>query len=342
MGMFQFAQTVEAEAWEDEARRKALQEEIQRLARENASKTYEAPQTLPSSPPRPPVTETRRYTIVNAQEQEPERGRLPTSPPVVVSSKNVPSKSPEIKLYDAVVSNDVPDADPEMEKFLPMIRDYLTLHDIPMDADTRNTSAPQESDDYVWDVFYHRPASLSEWNHVAANVGTLTGLPPSLNDPFDSDDSDEVPDEADEDSNAEEYFTNDYPDEEESTDDDGGSDAFHESSDHELEWIRPDFTLIRTIFVGAAVRLGVYICSLIVSAKQPLGCDPISAKVPTPHTPSLRLVLQISILIVGPNTHAMCTPCQASCCFISILIINHGWTGGGVAKLVTGKERTIY
>lgn len=42
-----------------------------------------------------------------------------------------------------------------------------------MDADTRNTSAPQESDDYVWDVFYHRPASLSEWNHVAANVGTL-------------------------------------------------------------------------------------------------------------------------------------------------------------------------
>ena len=26
--------------------------------------------------------------------------------------------------------------------------------------------------DYVWDVFYHRPATLSEWNE-AANVGTL-------------------------------------------------------------------------------------------------------------------------------------------------------------------------
>ncbi|KAF4581552.1 hypothetical protein EYR40_009836 [Pleurotus pulmonarius] len=235
MGMFQFAQTVEAEAWEDDARRKALQEEIQRLAKENASKAYEAPQKLPSSPPRPPVTDARRYTIVNAQEQDPERGRLPTSPPVVISSKDVRPKSPEIKLYDAVVSNDAPDADPEMEKFLPMIRDYLTLHDIPLDADTRNTNAVQESDDYVWDVFYHRPASLSEWNHVAANVGTLTGLPPSLNDPFDSDEDDEVPDEADEDSNAEEYFTNDYPEEEESSDDDGGgSDAFHESSDHEM------------------------------------------------------------------------------------------------------------
>ena len=26
--------------------------------------------------------------------------------------------------------------------------------------------------DYVWDVFYHRPATLSEWNEVA-NIGTL-------------------------------------------------------------------------------------------------------------------------------------------------------------------------
>lgn len=28
------------------------------------------------------------------------------------------------------------------------------------------------SEDYVWDVFYHRPLTLSEWNE-AANVGTL-------------------------------------------------------------------------------------------------------------------------------------------------------------------------
>ena len=66
-----------------------------------------------------------------------------------------------------------------------------------------------ESGDYVWDVFYHRPTKLCEWNAVA-NIGTLcvpflffispglfviffsclrgwhrTGLPPSTTDPYD-------------------------------------------------------------------------------------------------------------------------------------------------------------
>lgn len=31
----------------------------------------------------------------------------------------------------------------------------------------------EESGDYVWDVFYHRPVTLSEWNSVAARTGTL-------------------------------------------------------------------------------------------------------------------------------------------------------------------------
>lgn len=76
------------------------------------------------------------------------------------------------------------------------------------------------SDDYVWDVFYHRPATLSEWN-AAANVGTVcvttttflphitcscfssTGLPSDLKG-YDSlsDSDDEFLDEADEDSNG--------------------------------------------------------------------------------------------------------------------------------------------
>lgn len=35
------------------------------------------------------------------------------------------------------------------------------------------SSEPKASDDdYVWDVFYHRPATLTEWNAVA-NVGTV-------------------------------------------------------------------------------------------------------------------------------------------------------------------------
>ena len=42
------------------------------------------------------------------------------------------------------------------------------------------TLPPSTSDgDYVWDVFYHRPATLSEWNEVA-NVGTLSVVSISL------------------------------------------------------------------------------------------------------------------------------------------------------------------
>jgi len=45
-----------------------------------------------------------------------------------------------------------------------------TVHDVPLD--TKGANLTSKSDDYVWDVFYHRPATLSEWNE-AANVGTL-------------------------------------------------------------------------------------------------------------------------------------------------------------------------
>ena len=40
---------------------------------------------------------------------------------------------------------------------------------------TSGTGTPinESSSDYVWDVFYHRPASLSEWNSVAARTGTM-------------------------------------------------------------------------------------------------------------------------------------------------------------------------
>jgi hypothetical protein len=56
------------------------------------------------------------------------------------------------------------------------------VHDVPLGPTEANlaTGKPlptstSTSDDYVWDVFYHRPATLSEWNQ-AANVGTLCVL----------------------------------------------------------------------------------------------------------------------------------------------------------------------
>jgi hypothetical protein len=121
-----------------------------------------------------------------------------------------------------------------------MLNDYLKIHDMDMVTETNPQvlkkpsgvmGQPFISDgDYVWDVFYHRPATLSEWNQ-AANVGTLTGLPPSFGDVYDSaSDSEEEEDEADEDSNAEEYYKNDYPDEIDSSE---SGDEFHEDSEYE-------------------------------------------------------------------------------------------------------------
>ncbi|KAJ7505572.1 hypothetical protein B0H11DRAFT_1708405 [Mycena galericulata] len=264
VGVFQFAQTVEHDAWEDEKRKRDIQvslgarahksaltfgfkDQISRLARESASNPVEprglSPVSSRTSPSIPKDDPIRRYKIIPRDDEEevPTRRRLPTSPPKVVAAKDlVPKpKNTGFKLYDAVLSGDKPstvEADEEMEKFLPMLNDYLKLNDIDISASASTSSVAEtvppstsSTDDYVWDVFYHRPATLTEWNE-AANVGTLTGLPPSITDPYDSTSDSEPEDEADEDSNAEEYYKNDYPDEEDSSDADSGNRFRHSSS----------------------------------------------------------------------------------------------------------------
>ncbi|KAJ7828087.1 hypothetical protein B0H13DRAFT_2420383 [Mycena leptocephala] len=246
VGVFQFAQTVEHDAWEDDKRKRDIEDQVSRLARENASNAAEpkpvlSARTSPSIPKDDPV---RRYRIIAQEEDVPTRRRPPSSPPKVISAKDVVPKTKDtgFKLYDAVLSADKAPtavADEEMEKFMPMLNEYLKLNDISASASVSSvaeTLPPSESlssstDDYVWDVFYHRPVTLTEWNE-AANVGTLTGLPPSLTDPYDSASDSEPEDEADEDSNAEEYYKNDYPDEEDPSDEDS-NDEFHEDSENE-------------------------------------------------------------------------------------------------------------
>ncbi|KAJ6620737.1 hypothetical protein B0H10DRAFT_2020339 [Mycena sp. CBHHK59/15] len=245
IGVFQFAQTVEHDAWEDEKRQRDIQDQISRLARESASNAETKALNSLSNRTSPSISKDdsgRRYKIIpqETEEESPTRRRLPTSPPKVISSKDLPPKQKPtgFKLYDAVLSADQPpaaEADDEMEKFMPMLNEYLKLHDlsaptsVPSVTQAALASSTSSTNDYVWDVFYHRPATLSEWNE-AANVGTLTGLPPSITDPYDSTSDSEEEDDADEDSNAEEYYKNDYPDEETSDED---SDAFHEDSENE-------------------------------------------------------------------------------------------------------------
>ncbi|KAF7977701.1 hypothetical protein HWV62_2962 [Athelia sp. TMB] len=240
LNVFQFAQTVEEDTWEDEKRRQDLQEQISILAKAKAAEVPPASSAVEGKPPSPTVPRpqkgdpSRRYTIVRQEEPENNKPRLPTAPPKVISHKDVPPKAADFKMYDAILAGGEkipsPAFDSDMEKFMPMLTDYLKIHDMTPPGSpsmkkivSSSSALPAESksdDDYVWDVFYHRPANLSEWNAVA-NVGTLTGLPPSINDPNDSDSDSEPEDEADEDSNDEEYYKNEYPDEEESSDGSG-------------------------------------------------------------------------------------------------------------------------
>lgn len=251
--LFQFAETVEGNAWEDQQRQKALKDRITALAQLPVDERPAPPAlaTPPGQISRQQSTNPR-YTIVQKDlpKEEPKLA-YPTAPPRVIPHKELRNAMPNFTLLDAVPSEpSIVAADSEMDNFLPMLQDYLKVHEISLadhNAEASATSAPgavpasasgatlassasadhQEDGDYVWDVFYRRAITQNEWNKIA-NYGTLIGLPPSLNDPNESDSDAEPEDEDDEDSNAEDYYKNDYPDEEESASD--GSDMFHEAN----------------------------------------------------------------------------------------------------------------
>jgi len=263
MNVFQFAETVEQSAWDDER----LQSRISSLAKETSKKL---PQPLPqplasSSPALPQAGEptassdtrptrrlpqidnpSRKYTIVPSDSTaSPVKSSSlrPTAPPKIQSYKELQKAS--FTIYEAVpsiTSNAAQSTgpDPEMEKFLPMLQDYLRLSGedtSPAPSTSTNIVNAEKDEDYVWDVFYARPVTFRELYGSNTNIGMVTGLP--LDDGQGSDSDEEYEDEGDEDSNAEDWYTNDYPDEESPSEDeveDGGSDGsdiFHEDSDYD-------------------------------------------------------------------------------------------------------------
>lgn len=127
------------------------------------------------------------------------------------------------------------EVDPEVAKFLPLLQDYLKINGEGSPSITPSSSnadgSSNSDDDYVWDVFYSRPASYRElYGDQRKAIGTVTGLPED--DMYGSSDESDLDDEDDEDSNAEDWYKNDYPDEEsDRSDPDDASDCFHEHSD---------------------------------------------------------------------------------------------------------------
>ncbi|KAI0271794.1 hypothetical protein BGY98DRAFT_1006032 [Russula aff. rugulosa BPL654] len=277
LDVFQFAETVEPEAWGDRAR--DLQDRISALERDQVLKvgTQQGHDVAPSPNLKRPDL-SRQYTVVLDDKPATPSGPSPTSrsfSPVTSPAKDGGDNGHlDYKVYDAVLTSDPSSpVDPEMEKFLPLLEEYLTIHDIKprvtRAAESVGSLTPSGSrslapvpitipppiltnddPDYVWDVFYHR-AGLTD-RYDAANVATLTGLPGPLADGFTSADESEEEDGADEDSNAEEYYKNDYPDEE-SSDYDASEESdgafsvpcsslfFFRSSSVHIDLIRDDF-----------------------------------------------------------------------------------------------------
>ncbi|CAK5284371.1 unnamed protein product [Mycena citricolor] len=225
-----------------------VQEQITRLARERATAAQD-PQSLSTAPnpnPNPRASPTvakdelfRRYTVIQ-QEAEGARKRRATSPPRVISAKDLPPKPRNgFKLYDAVLSSDSPRAgtsDEGMDAFSSLLEDYLKMNDI-TPSPAVDIIPPSSSEDYVWDPMLAH-CKFSRASHRLRLTSYRTGLPPSITDPYDSDSDEEEEDDADEDSNAEEYYKNDYPDEEDSVSDDGNVDdrEFYEDSEEEVEY----------------------------------------------------------------------------------------------------------
>ncbi|KAF8579008.1 hypothetical protein K439DRAFT_427581 [Ramaria rubella] len=201
-GFFQFAETVEEDTfWQDPNQTKDLRSRISTLASgeftpEKSEREVKTQQATPG----------RRYTIVKNGS---EKGS-PRPPVVQTASQSKPVLSEEdFAMFDAVPEPTIEPIDPEMDKFLPMLQEYLRMNNEP--SNIASTSAKvKEDSEYVWDVFYHRPA-ITDWA-ASANVATVSGLPPIGQ--YDSEsDSASGGDEDDEDSNTEDFYRNDYPDE---------------------------------------------------------------------------------------------------------------------------------
>ncbi|KZV90298.1 hypothetical protein EXIGLDRAFT_837902 [Exidia glandulosa HHB12029] len=172
------------------------------------------PETTRIIAPRP----SRKFTVIHKKANEDSATRA-----AAVDAQ----PSSQMTVYDAVADDaplDAEDAPDELKSFLPMLENYLkahatdSLHDRPADAG--------DVPGYVYDIYIHRPGQPLQSATTYTNVGSVSGLPGAFDDAWDSDDDEYAGDTEDEDSNAEDFYQNDYPDE---RSDDSASDEFRMS-----------------------------------------------------------------------------------------------------------------
>ncbi|BEI80897.1 hypothetical protein CcaverHIS002_0200570 [Cutaneotrichosporon cavernicola] len=142
--------------------------------------------------------------------------RDPNLPPRVITNAEIEAARNALLFVDATAVQEAAE-DAEMAAFLPMLKEYLKLeHGV--------TTPPSQDDDYVYDLYYRTEGQCT----AGADVGALLG----------------PEDEADEDSNGEDYYRNDYPEDEDGDEDmEGFHDAYSDgawSHDSEADREEPD------------------------------------------------------------------------------------------------------
>ncbi|KAL7319711.1 hypothetical protein PS15m_002812 [Mucor circinelloides] len=233
--LFRLAETVEQKSFLNLDEAKKLKDRISRRIQPGTSR----PQT-------PTSIEDRKDRLVREQKDASHKARYRVihqnrakvdedAPPVVQSSSEKAAKD-LFQMYEAVkdedtskqaklfVDDDIEDPDDIMCNFIPMVKEYLTLQE----------REEEKEDDYVYDVYYRDDENIEQGMN-SMNIGSLVWFD-EQSEYLDDDSDSELGDNVDEDSNAEDYYQNDYPEEED-------SDEFEDQHDYDLSSDDEDYVL---------------------------------------------------------------------------------------------------
>ncbi|ORZ22178.1 hypothetical protein BCR42DRAFT_473019 [Absidia repens] len=228
--IFRLAETVEEDSFKNINEAKKLKDRINRRirpgTRSDTAGNLDAKRDKKTQHSQTSAKQAR-YRLITQNRTKVDK----TMPPTVQSSSEKAAED-LFQLYEAVkdekhrdepklfMDDDEENPDDIMCNFIPMVKEYLTLND--------RVEEP-EKDDYVYDVYYC-DKSTDDADVTGPNVGSLMWFDQEteyLNEDSDS----EIGDNEDEDSNAEDFYQNDYPDEEDSDEDYEDQYGYEESSD---------------------------------------------------------------------------------------------------------------
>ncbi|KAJ1981441.1 hypothetical protein H4R34_002073 [Dimargaris verticillata] len=226
--LFRLAETVDIQTFDDQEQTKLLQAKIHRLANRHLSARFEKPENLPTGineiidQKKAKIASDKKSDARNARFRVVNRNRTPVinqSPEAIAAKLKGASDGPSVSelfhLVDAVKDSQIsPSSLPRpgqpsssaTDSLIPMMEQYL--------------SVDQTSDDYVYDVYYVDTADDDEFDVIRAQktYGSLlwTGVEDDNYEfvPTSESECDE------EDSNAEDYYAHDYPDEDDWSDED--------------------------------------------------------------------------------------------------------------------------